>query len=414
MALLVKKFGGSSVATPEKILAVAQRVLNEKKPDDKVVIVVSAMGDTTDELISLANAIADPACNNSREMDMLLSTGEQISISLLAMAFTKLGQPAVSLTGYQAGIESNTAYGKGKILRITPRRVISELATGKIVVVAGFQGVTPDGDIITLGRGGSDTSAVALAGALQADVCEIFTDVDGIYSSDPRIVNTAKKMKEITYNEMLEMARLGAGVMQPRSVEMGKHYGVPVHVRSTFTQNIGTIIREEYTVEEKEFIIRGVTHDTNVAKIAVLGVPDRPGVAYTIFSNLAAANIDVDMIVQSVRSTQNNIIDMVFTVAQPDLIEAKKIVEKIGKDMETVGVIVEKNVAKVSVVGAGMLGNPGIAANMFGALAEARINIEAISTSEISISCLIQSSKVKEAVNAIHNRFFSEKHDTVC
>lgn len=414
MALLVKKFGGSSVATPEKILAVAQRVLNEKKPDDKMVVVVSAMGDTTDELISLANAIIDPECNNSREMDMLLSTGEQISIALLAMAFTKLGQPAVSLTGYQAGIESNTAYSKGKILRITPERVISELAAGKIVVVAGFQGVTPDGDIITLGRGGSDTSAVALAGALQADVCEIFTDVDGIYSSDPRIVTTARKMKEITYNEMLEMARLGAGVMQPRSVEMGKLYGVPVHVRSTFTQNTGTIIREEYTVEEKEFIIRGVTHDTNVAKIAVLGVPDRPGVAYTIFSSLASANIDVDMIVQSVRSTQKHIIDMVFTVAQPDLIEAKKIVEKISKDMETVGVIVEENVAKVSVVGAGMLGNPGIAANMFGALAEAQINIEAISTSEISISCLIESAKVKEAVNAIHNRFFSEKHDTVC
>lgn len=407
MALVVKKFGGSSVATPEKILAVAQRVLAEKSLEDKVVVVVSAMGDTTDDLISLANAVMDPVYNNSREMDMLLATGEQISIALLSMAFARLGQPAISLTGMQAGVQSNTAYGKGRILDITPERVLAELDKGKIVVVAGFQGVTPDGDIITLGRGGSDTSAVALAGALRADACEIFTDVDGIYSADPRVVPTARKMKEITYNEMLEMARLGAGVMQPRSVEMGKFYGVPIHVRSTFTQNEGTFIREEYTVEEKEFIIRGVTHDTNVAKIAVLGVPDRPGIAYKLFSALAEANIDVDMIVQSVRSTQKNIIDMVFTIAQPDIVQAKQIVEKIGEELGTMGVQVEENVAKVSVVGAGMLGNPGIAANMFGALADAKINIEVISTSEISISCVIKAEQVNEAVQAIHARFFS-------
>lgn len=407
MALVVKKFGGSSVATPEKILAVAQRVLAEKSLEDKVVVVVSAMGDTTDDLISLANAVMDPVYNNSREMDMLLATGEQISIALLSMAFARLGQPAISLTGMQAGVQSNTAYGKGRILDITPERVLAELDKGKIVVVAGFQGVTPDGDIITLGRGGSDTSAVALAGALRADACEIFTDVDGIYSADPRVVPTARKMKEITYNEMLEMARLGAGVMQPRSVEMGKFYGVPIHVRSTFTQNEGTFIREEYTVEEKEFIIRGVTHDTNVAKIAVLGVPDRPGIAYKLFSALAEANIDVDMIVQSVRSTQKNIIDMVFTIAQPDIVQAKQIVEKIGEELGTMGVQVEENVAKVSVVGAGMLGNPGIAANMFGALADAEINIEVISTSEISISCVIKAEQVNEAVQAIHARFFS-------
>ncbi|SHK03264.1 aspartate kinase [Propionispora hippei] len=407
MALIVKKFGGSSVATPEKILAVARRVLTEKSLEDKVVVVVSAMGDTTDDLISLANAVMDPVYNNSREMDMLLATGEQISIALLSMAFARLGQPAISLTGMQAGVQSNTAYGKGRILDITPERVLAELDKGKIVVVAGFQGVTPDGDIITLGRGGSDTSAVALAGALRADACEIFTDVDGIYSADPRVVPTARKMKEITYNEMLEMARLGAGVMQPRSVEMGKFYGVPIHVRSTFTQNEGTFIREEYTVEEKEFIIRGVTHDTNVAKIAVLGVPDRPGIAYKLFSALAEANIDVDMIVQSVRSTQKNIIDMVFTIAQPDIVQAKQIVEKIGEELGTMGVQVEENVAKVSVVGAGMLGNPGIAANMFGALADAEINIEVISTSEISISCVIKAEQVNEAVQAIHARFFS-------
>lgn len=407
MALVVKKFGGSSVATPKKILAVAQRVLAEKRQEDKVVVVVSAMGDTTDDLISLANAVMDPAYNNSREMDMLLATGEQVSIALLSMAFARLGQPAISLTGMQAGVQSNAAYGKGRIVDITPERVLAELDKGKVVVVAGFQGVTPDGDIITLGRGGSDTSAVALAGALRADACEIFTDVDGIYSADPRVVPDARKMKEITYSEMLEMARLGAGVMQPRSVEMGKFYGVPIHVRSTFTQNEGTFIREEYTVEEKEFTIRGVTHDTNVAKIAVLGVPDRPGIAYKLFSALAEANIDVDMIVQSVRSTQKNIIDMVFTIAQPDIVQAKQIVEKIGEELGTMGVQVEENVAKVSVVGAGMLGNPGIAANMFGALADAEINIEVISTSEISISCLIKAEQVNEAVQAIHARFFS-------
>lgn len=409
MALIVKKFGGSSVATPEKILAVAKRVLSEKKAEDQVVVVVSAMGDTTDDLVSLAQSITDNLHDNAREMDMLLSTGEQISIALLAMAFHKLGQPAVSFTGTQAGITASTAYTKGKILDIEPKRVLDALAAGKVVVVAGFQGVTVEGDIITLGRGGSDTSAVALAGALKADACEIFTDVDGIYSADPRVVKDARKMREITYHEMLEMARLGAGVMQPRSVEMGEHYGVPIHVRSTFTSEIGTFIREEYTVEEKEFLVRGVTHDTNVAKFAVLGVPDRPGIAYKIFSALADANVDVDMIVQSVRSSQKNIIDMVFTVAKSDLAPAKTIVEKLSRELDTMGLVIEENVAKVSIVGAGMLGNPGIAAGMFGAMADAGINIEAISTSEISISCLIDESQVKEAVNAIHARFFKKQ-----
>jgi len=406
MALIVKKFGGSSVATPEKITAVVQRVLREKERDDKVVVVVSAMGDTTDDLITLAKDVVGQPYMYTREMDMLLSTGEQITIALIAMAFNKLGHPAVSLTGLQAGIKTNNAYTKGKIIDIDPKRVLEELASGNIVVVAGFQGMNADGDVLTLGRGGSDTSAVALAGALKADACEIYTDVDGIYSSDPRMVKDARRMKEITYNEMLEMARLGAGVMQPRSVEMGKHYGVPIHVRSTFTNDSGTFIREEYTVEEKEFIVRGVTHDTDVAKIAMLGVPDCPGIAYKIFSALAKANIDVDMIVQSIRNTDKNIIDMVFTVAQTDVAQAKALVEEIGNEIQVFGIIVDYNVAKVSVVGAGMLGNPGIAANMFGALSDAGVNIEVISTSEISISCLIQAEKVREAVNAIHNRFF--------
>lgn len=409
MALTVKKFGGSSVATADKIMAVAQRVLREKGPDDEVVVVVSAMGNTTDDLITLAKDLVGEPYQYSREMDMLLSTGEQVTIALLAMTFNKLGHPAVSLTGLQAGIKTNNAYTKGKIINVEPKRVLTELAKGNIVVVAGFQGVNRDGDTLTLGRGGSDTSAVALAGALQADSCDIFTDVDGVYSADPRVVKDARHMKEITYTEMLEMARLGAGVMQPRSVEMGQRYGVPIHVRSTFTNNSGTFIREAYTVEEKEFIIRGVTHDTNVAKIAILGLPDTPGVAYRIFSALANANIDVDMIVQSIRNTDKNIIDMVFTISKPDLPQAKALIEELGTEMNVYGILVDYNVAKVSVVGAGMLGSPGIAANMFGALSDAGVNIEVISTSEISISCLIQADKVKDAVNAIHTRFFPSK-----
>ena len=404
MALIVKKFGGSSVATPEKIIAVARRVLADKTPEDRVVVVVSAMGDTTDDLIALAKAVTGKPYG--REMDMLLATGEQVSIAALAMAFEALGQPAVSLTGFQAGIATTASYNKAKIISIDPARVLKELDTGKIAVVAGFQGITAGGDITTLGRGGSDTTGVALAGAMRADICEIYTDVDGVYSADPRVVKAARRMREITYNEMLEMARLGAVVMQPRAVEMGKHYGVPVHVRSTFGREPGTIIREEYTVEEKEFIIRGVTHDTNVAKVAIMGVPDRPGIAYKIFSALAKANIDVDMIVQSIRNADKNINDIVFTIAKPDLLLAKQIIEEVGKDMGVLGVEVDENVAKVSVVGAGMYGSPGIAATMFGALADAGVNIEVISTSEISISCLIQADKVKEAVNAIHAQFF--------
>ncbi|MEG6584559.1 aspartate kinase [Dendrosporobacter sp. 1207_IL3150] len=408
MALIVKKFGGSSVATTEKILAVAQRILKDKQPEDKVVIVVSAMGDTTDDLITLAKNITSEPYVYTREIDMLLSTGEQVSIALLAMAFNSLGQPAISLTGPQAGVVSNNVHTKGKIIDVNPKRVLEELDKGKIVVVAGFQGINRLGDVTTLGRGGSDTSAVALAGALKADSCEIFTDVDGVYSADPRVVKNARKMREITYNEMLEMARLGAVVMQPRSVEMGKHFGVPIHVRSTFTQQAGTIIREEYTVEEKEFTIRGVTHDNDVAKIAVLGVPNRPGIAYTIFSALADANIDVDMIVQSIRNSETDIIDMVFTVSTTDLSQAKSIVEKTAQKLEAYGVSVDEDVAKVSVVGAGMFGSPGIAAAMFGALSSSGVNIEVISTSEISISCLIKGSQVKEAVNAIHEKFFPQ------
>lgn len=409
MSLIVKKFGGSSVASAEKILAVARRILEEKKPEDKIVVVVSAMGDTTDELIELAQQVDPEPYKYLREMDMLLSTGEQVSIALLAMAFQKLGHPAVSLTGPLAGMRTNSVHTKGKLVDIVPQRVHDELNAGRIVVVAGFQGADESGDPVTLGRGGSDTSAVALAGALKADSCEIFTDVDGVYSADPRVAVGARKMKEITYQEMLEMARLGAGVMQPRSVEMGKHFGIPIHVRSTFTTRTGTMIREEYTMlEEKELTIRGVAHDEKVAKVAVLGVPNHPGIAHAIFSALAEANVVVDMIVQSIRNIERNVTDMVFTVASADLTQAKQVVDRVAANLSASAVLIEEDVAKVSIVGAGMLGNPGIAARMFGALSAAGVNMEVISTSEISISCLIKGEKLKEAVNAIHAEFFAE------
>ena len=409
MALIVKKFGGTSVGSTEKIMNVAKRIIDEKKPGDQIVMVVSAMGDTTDDLIELAKGINSNPYQYTREMDMLLTTGEQVSIALLTMAFKSLGQKAISLTGPMVGMRTNSVHTKGKNVDIKPSRVRKELEKGKIVVVAGFQGADEKGDPVTLGRGGSDTSAVALAGALKADACEIYTDVDGVYSADPRLVPDARRMKEITYDEMLEMARLGAGVMQPRSVEMGMYFNIPIHVRSTFTNKPGTMIREAYTMEEKDFLIRGVAHDSNVAKVAVLGVPNDPGVAHAIFSALSDRNIAVDMIVQSIRNIEKNVTDMVFTIAQDDLAEAKQIVDGVADKLHAVAVLIEEDVAKVSIVGAGMLGNPGIATRMFGALADAQVNIDAISTSEISISCLIKGSQLKEAANAIHKEFFPEK-----
>lgn len=403
MAILVKKFGGSSVATPEKMHGIVDRVLNEKKPGDRVVLVVSAMGDSTDDLLELASKVAPNM--PKRELDMLLSTGEQVSVALMAGAFISKGQPAISFTGGQAGILTSDVHTKATILNVDAKRVKEALEEGKVVIVAGFQGVTGAGDITTLGRGGSDTTAVAVAAGIRADFCEIYTDVDGVYTADPRIAPGAKKMEEITFAEMLELARLGAGVMQPRAVEYGEHNGVAIHVRSTFKETSGTIIREECTVQEKNFVIRGVAHDTNVAKIAVKGVPDQPGVAYKIFSALAAASVDVDMIIQSFRDADGTN-DILFTVAKTDLVEATSVVESLKEKMGGFTFDVEINVAKVSIVGAGMLGSPGIAAGMFGALADAGINIAAISTSEISISCLIKASDVKEAVNAIHKHFF--------
>ena len=401
MALIVKKFGGSSVASPEKIYNVVNRVLRDKKEDDRVVVVVSAMGDTTDDLVSLARAVTSRPFG--REMDRLLSTGEQVSIALVAMAFMEKGQPAVSMTGAQAGILSSDNHGKGRILTIDPSRVFKALDEGNVVVVAGFQGITDCGDITTLGRGGSDTTAVALAGAMQADVCEIFTDVEGVYSTDPRIVPNAVKLDEITYGEMLEMARLGAGVMQPRAVEMGSRYGVPIHVRSTFSDNEGTIIREDYTMKANEHVIQGVADDTNVAKVSVVGVENKPGIAHHIFQSLADKNVDVDMIVQSIRTVEDQKTDIVFTITLDDVVLAREVLDNLKAETKMEEYVINEKMAKVSIVGAGMLGEPGVAAQMFGILGEENINIEIISTSEISITCLIAEDRVKDAIRAIHD-----------
>ena len=404
MALIVKKFGGSSVATPEKIFHLVDRVLEERKPDDKIVIVVSAMGDTTDDLLTLAGRITDRM--PKREKDMLLATGEQVSIALLASAFAERGQKAISFTGFQAGIRTNASFTKASILEVRADRVKKALDEGNIVIVAGFQGITDDGDITTLGRGGSDTTAVAVAAGLNADICEIYTDVDGVYTADPRVVPNAIKLKEITFGEMLELARLGAGVMQPRAVEYGELTGTDIHVRSTFHKVEGTIIRGEYTkMEEKKFIIRGVASDSNVAKISVRGVPDVPGIAYQIFNALANDNIAVDMIVQSTSNVREKN-DIVFTVNKTDMADTVGVLETLKDKIGFDRVDVESNVAKVSIVGAGMLGNPGVAARMFGALASENINLDVISTSEITISCLIAKEDEKKAVNVVHRFFF--------
>ena len=420
--LIVKKFGGSSVANKERIFNVAKRCIEDYRAGHDVVVVLSAMGDTTDDYISLAKEITDTTDDlialantinpnaKKRELDMLLTTGEQVSVSLMAMAMQALDVPAVSLNAFQVMMHSTSRYGNARFKRVDTERIMHELDSRKIVIVTGFQGVNKYDDITTLGRGGSDTTAVALAAVLHADKCEIYTDVDGVYTADPRIVPEARKLKEITFSEMLELARLGAGVMQPRAVEYGEHNGVDIHVRSTFSQEPGTIIRREYTVEEKEFVIRGVTSDINVAKITVNGVPDVPGAAYRIFDALAKANITVDMIVQS-SSKDNSRNDIVFTVTKSDLGDAIEALEKLKNEMGLEGVEVEANVAKVSVVGAGMLGNPGIAAGMFGALAKASVNLMIISTSEITISCLIAKDDVMKAVNAIHQHFFPPVED---
>lgn len=376
-----------------------------KEEGNDVVVVVSAMGDTTDELIALAKQITDSP--PAREMDMLLATGEQVSIALVAMAVDRLGQPVVSLTGPQVGITTDDVHTKAKILQVDCGRLRGELAKGKIVIVAGFQGCNVYNDITTLGRGGSDTTAVALAAVLKADVCEIYTDVEGVYTADPRVVPEARKLPVIGYDEMLEMASLGALVLQPRSVEMAKQQGVTIHVRSSFSANEGTLVKEVKEME-KERVVCGVAHDLKVAKISLLDVPDRPGIAARLFSALAREAINVDMIIQSTtRGNERN--DISFTISRDDLERALPVVRKVQEEIGASGVLYGDDIAKVSIVGAGMITNPGVAATMFETLAAEGINIEMISTSEIKVSCIIRAEEAVKAVRALHRAFKLEE-----
>ncbi|MHB1340961.1 MAG: aspartate kinase [Coriobacteriia bacterium] len=400
MALIVQKYGGTSVGTTERIRAVARRLIARKTAGDEVVAVVSAMGHVTDELVELAAEIcADPP---DREMDMLLSTGEQVSIALLAMAIHAEGHDAVSFTGPQVGIVTDPVHGKAKIQAVRADRVREALDDGKIVIVAGFQGVTEDGQITTLGRGGSDTTAVAIAAGIDADVCEIYTDVDGVYSADPRIAPAARKIDRINYDEMLEMAASGAGVLQLRSVEFARNHGVVIHCRSSFSDSPGTIVKEaDETMEQA--IISGVTHDTSEAKITIRDVPDRPGVAAMVFTRMADANVNVDMIIQNV--SEDGSTDISFTSPKTDLARAKRAAADVVAELGARTWSVDESIAKVSLVGAGMKTHPGVAAQMFSSLAEADVNIDMISTSSIRISCVVEGDKVGAAVRALHTSF---------
>lgn len=398
--LVVQKYGGSSVANAERIHRIARRVAGVRAEGHHIVVAVSAMGDTTDELVSLVKEITDSPTD--REMDVILSTGEQVSIALLAMAIKDLGEPVISLTGAQAGIKTDSAHTKARIVNIDTTRIQGELAQGKIVVVAGFQGIDHLNNITTLGRGGSDTTAVALAVALNADLCEIYTDVDGVYTTDPRVVPDARKLDVISYEEMLELANLGAAVLHPRAVELAMKYKMPLHVRSSFNHNPGTVVKEVENME-KALVVTGVVCDNNVAKIGLFNVMDRPGIAYTLFKALADEKINVDMIIQSAMRDERN--DISFTCSQGDLKRALKVVEKLQQVLGADGFTYSDGVAKVSIVGAGMVSNPGVAAEMFEALYREGINLEMISTSEIKVSCIIRAEDAEKAVRALHIKF---------
>jgi len=404
MALIVQKYGGSSVANGERIKNVARRIAKVRDEGNEVVVVVSAMGDTTDELINLAHQVSEQP--SDRELDLLLSTGEVVSSTLLAMALDSLGYKAVSLSGVQAGIQTDSSYSRARILRVDPKRIVNELEKGNIVIVAGFQGVTQEMDIATLGRGGSDTTAVALAASLGAEICQIYTDVEGVYTADPHLVPEATKLKEVGYEEMLALASCGAKVIHPRAVELGELYDVPILVASSFSDSAGTFICKEASMEVRNKV-RGIAHDTNVAKITVIGVPDKPGVAMSIFEPLAKANISVDTIVQN--ASVQNITDLTFTVAQTDLNKAMSIVEPVAKFFGAKQCIADATSAKVSIVGTGMQNTPGYAARMFRTLYAEGINIQLITTSEIRITCIISEDKVKDAVQALHRAFELEK-----
>lgn len=400
MSLIVMKFGGSSVGTTERMARVAQRIVDKKLQGDRVVVVVSAMGDTTDDLIDKANEInPNPP---AREMDMLLTTGEQISVSLLAMAIHRLGHEAKSYTGWQAGIVTEEVHGKAKINDISPDRIHAAHEDGQIVIVAGFQGMTDSGEITTLGRGGSDTTAVALAAALKADACEIYTDVDGVYSTDPRVVKQARKLNQISYDEMLELANLGAAVLHPRAVEYAKHYKVNLIVRSSFTNNEGTMVREEAEMEQG-MIVRGIAFDKNVTRISVLGVEDEPGVLASMFGTLAGNGINVDIIVQS--GVKEGKADFSFTLSTVDRARAIEVLSNIKSQVPYNDVTFEDGLVKVSIVGAGMVSNPGVAATMFKAISDVGESIKMVSTSEIKVSCVIAAERVQEVVRALHTAY---------
>lgn len=397
--LIVKKFGGSSVKDKEHIFNVAERCVEEYRKGNDVIVVLSAMGDTTDELIAKAKDINPNA--SRREMDMLLTTGEQVSVALLAMAIATFGVPAVSLNAFQVGMHSTSAYGNARFKKVDTDRIEHELEYRKIVIVTGFQGINKYEDYATLGRGGSDTTAVAIAAALHADACEIYTDVDGVYTADPRIVPNARKLEKISYDEMLELASLGARVLHNRSVEMAKKYGVQLVVRSSLNRLEGTVVKEVTKMEK--MLISGVASDKNTSRVSVIGVDDKPGVAFKIFNTLAKKGINVDIILQSVGRGGTK--DISFTVAQDDLDDTLKALEE-NKDALTIQEINHKdNVAKISVVGAGIMSNPGVAAKMFEALFNAQVNINMISTSEVRITVLIDENDVERAMIAVHDRF---------
>jgi aspartate kinase len=400
MALIVQKYGGTSVQDADRIRLVAGRIVAAAEAGQRVCVVVSAMGHYTDELVDLAAQISSTP--HPRELDVLLSSGERISMALLSMAINELGRDAVSFTGSQAGIVTDTVHGRARIVDVRAKRVLEALEANRIVIVAGFQGVSTDLDITTLGRGGSDTSAVALAAALGADACEIYTDVRGVYTADPRLVEDARKLHVVSYEEMLELSASGAKVLMLRSVEYARNHGVLIHVRSSFEAEAGTWVREEDRRMEQA-IISAIAHDTSEAKVTVKGVPDRPGVAARVFRPLADENVNVDMIVQN--SSEDGTTDIFFTVPKDDLVRAEPILKKIAADVGAQGIETDSNIAKISLVGAGMKTHPGVAADMFDALADSGINIEIISTSSIRISCVIAASEVEAAVQAIHERF---------
>ena len=397
--LIVKKFGGSSVANKERIFNVAKRCIEDYKNGNDIVVVLSAMGDTTDELLELANTINPKA--KKRELDMLLTTGEQVSVSLMAMAMQSLDVPAVSLNAFQVRMHSTSRYGNARFKRVETERILHELDSRKIVIVTGFQGVNKYDDITTLGRGGSDTTAEALAAALQADKCEIYTDVDGVYTADPRVVKNARKIDEITYDEMLELASLGAKVLHNRSVEMAKKYNVELVVRSSLNRSEGTVVKEGKGMEK--LLVTGVAADKNTARISVIGVQDKPGIAFAIFDTLAGNNINVDIILQSVGREGTK--DISFTVASDDLEEAIKVLGENKERLTIQDITWNEDVAKLSVVGAGMMSNPGVAAKMFESLYNSRVNINMISTSEIRITVLVPKKDIDKAMNAVHDGF---------